>query len=161
MIAPGDGDRAHGTVNGYANLGCRGEDCAAAWATYARERRRSDPIVSKSHKVAKRKPEVHPEPDRDEEPYVFQREPVKRIEMTGEVVVPADQEPMLPWMTERLVVLGYNPEVKVLRRGNELVIRCALALMPTEAKETGWADGVVREAIEWAKGDPRLVSPCP
>lgn len=86
---------------------------------------------------------------------MFQREPVKRIEMTGEVRIPADQENLLPWMTERLVVLDYNPEVKVVRDGEELVVRCALSLMPVEAIEPEWAAGVVREAIEWAKDDPR------
>lgn len=29
----------HGTVNGYANHGCKCDGCRAAWATYYRERR--------------------------------------------------------------------------------------------------------------------------
>lgn len=36
-IEPGDGDRRHGTTNGYKNLGCRCADCRRAVADHARE----------------------------------------------------------------------------------------------------------------------------
>lgn len=154
-IQPGDGDSRHGTANGYKNHKCRCDECQAGWAAYSRDWTAADPLRRKRHRVANQTEVVHPEPDEEEEPYVFQRESVKRIEMTGEVRIPADQENLLPWMTERLVVLDYNPEVKVVRDGEELVVRCALSLMPVEAIEPEWAAGVVREAIEWAKDDPR------
>jgi hypothetical protein len=158
-IAPGDGDPAHGSVNGYVNLRCRGGDCQAAWNDYAKKRRESDPAVTKTERLAKKRAIVHPAPDTEEEPYVFQRPPVKRIEKRAEARIPADAEPLLPWMTERLVVLDYNPEVKVVRDGDELVVRVCLSLMPAEAAEPGWAKKMLLDAIEWAKGDPRLVAP--
>ena len=30
-IEPGDGDRRHGTANGYKNLGCRCDPCTEGW----------------------------------------------------------------------------------------------------------------------------------
>lgn len=38
-IAPGDGDRRHGTTNGYVNLSCWCDDCRKAWAEYTQARR--------------------------------------------------------------------------------------------------------------------------
>jgi hypothetical protein len=105
--------------------------------------------------------EDHPEPAHNEEPYVFQRPPVKRIEQTAEVRLGRAEEKLLPWMTERLDVLGYNPAVTAFYEGETLVVRACLSLMPVEAQEQGWATQVVAEAVEWAKSDPRLVTPCP
>lgn len=157
-ITPGDGDPAHGTANGYGNLGCRGPDCTAAWTEFTRTRRQVDPRRTKLERLAKRPPEAHPEPDPDEEPYVFQRPPVKRIETTAEVRLTRAEEKLLPWLTERLVVLDYNPEVVAFYDGETLVVRACLALMPVEAEEPGWATQVLSEAVEWARGDPRLDS---
>lgn len=160
-ISPGDGDPAHGSPNGYKNLGCRGPDCTLAWAEHQAKRRAIDPRLPKVRRMDRISEEDHPELAPNEEPYVFQRPPVKRIEMTGEARLTRAEEKLLPWMTERLDVLGYNPAVTAFYEGETLVVRACLSLMPVEAEEQGWATQVVAEAIEWAKGDPRLVTPCP
>ena len=90
---------------------------------------------------------------------MFKRDPVKRIEMTGEARLARSDENLLPWMHERLDVLGYAPEVSAVIDGDELFVRACLSLMPVEAQEPGWADQVLKEAIEWARDDPRLVVP--
>ena len=38
-ITPGDGDRRHGTTNGYSNLTCRCSLCRNAWSLNMREYR--------------------------------------------------------------------------------------------------------------------------
>jgi hypothetical protein len=157
-ISPGDGDPAHGTPNGYSNLRCHCDECKRAWADYSCGRRQIDPRRTKVERLAKRKREDHPDPDPEEEPYVFSRPPVKRTIVTGEARLALSDEKLLPWMTERLVVLDYDPDVKAFRDGGVLVVRCALALMPSEVAEKGWADQVVAEAVEWARGDPRLAT---
>lgn len=156
-IFPGDGDSRHGTVTGYKNHQCRCDLCRRSWADYSRGWMAADPLRKKKHRFANRQVVPEPEPDLDEEPYVFSRPPVKRIETTAEVRLSRQDEPLLPWMTERLVVLDYNPEVAAFYEGETLVVRVCLALMPVEAEVPGWADQVVAEAVEWAKGDPRLV----
>ena len=102
--------------------------------------------------------EDHPEPAAHEEPYVFERPPVKRIERTAETRLTRAEEKLLPWMTERLDVLGYNPAVVAFYEGEELVVRACLALMPVEAAETGWEDHVLAQAVEWARGDCRVTA---
>ncbi len=156
-ISPGDGDPAHGTANGYSNLKCHCDECKQAWADYSCGRRAGDPRRTKLERLAKVPEQDHPEPDPHEEPYVFQRPPVKRIEVTAEVRLTRAEEKLLPWLAERLDVLGYNPEVVAFYDGEELVVRACMALMPAEAAEPAWADKVLVEAVEWARGDPRLV----
>lgn len=156
-ITPGDGDPAHGTANGYKNLGCRGPDCREAWAKSQQRLREADPRRRKVERLAKQPTEVHPEPDPNEEPYVFARTPMKRVEMTGTIRLSLGDEDLIPWMTERLEVLRYFPMVTLAVDGDDLLVRCCLSLMPVEAAEKGWADQVVAEAVEWARGDPRLV----
>lgn len=88
---------------------------------------------------------------------MFERPPVKRIETTAEARLARADENLLPWVTERLDVLGYNPAVVAFYEGEALVVRICMALMPMEASEKGWAELVLSEAIAWARTDPRLV----
>lgn len=34
ILQSGDGDKRHGTINGYSNLSCRCEACTEAWRLY-------------------------------------------------------------------------------------------------------------------------------
>lgn len=88
---------------------------------------------------------------------MFARTPVKRVEMTGTIRLSLGDEDLIPWMTERLELLRYFPEVTLAVDGDDLLVQCCLSLMPVEAAEKGWADQVVAQAVEWARGDPRLV----
>lgn len=48
----------HGTVEGYTNHGCHGDECARAWAKYMREYRRKNRLTINARRRAMRRARV-------------------------------------------------------------------------------------------------------